>query len=65
MTPEWASILLMHDQAIAVIFVAVCTFALYWYAFEDIPKVKRVMVWIPLLSSAVIIALEIVSGVKA
>ena len=65
MTPEWAAILSVHDQAIAVMFVAVCTFALYWYAFEDKPAVKRVTVWIPLLLSVVIVALEIALGVKA
>jgi len=65
MMPEWAAILLKHDQAIAVMFVAVCTFALYWYAFENEPAVKRVTVWIPLLLSVVIVALEIALGVKA
>jgi hypothetical protein len=63
MTPEWATILRMHDQAIAVMFVSVCAFALNWYVFESKPAVQRMMTWFPLLLSVVIIALEIASGV--
>jgi hypothetical protein len=59
MTPEWAAILRTHDQAILLMFVGVCAFALNWYAFGNNPAVQRVMAWIPLLSSVVIIALEI------
>jgi hypothetical protein len=64
MTPEWTAILRMHDRAILMMFVGVCAFALNWYVFESKPAVQRVMAWIPLLSSVVIIALEIASGVK-
>ena len=65
MTQEWVAILRMHDQSILLMFGGVCAFALNWYAFENKPVVQRVMTWVPLLSSVVIIALEIVSGVRA
>ena len=65
MSNEWSAILRMHDQAILVMFVGVCAFALNWYTFENNPSVQRVMAWIPLLSSVVLLALEIASGVKA
>ena len=64
MTPEWAAILRTHDQAILLMFAGVCAFALNWYVFESKPAVQRVIAWVPLLSSVVIIALEIASGVK-
>ena len=42
-----------------------CALALNWYVFESKPAVQRVMVWVSLLSSVVVITLEIASGVKA
>jgi hypothetical protein len=65
MTPEWAAIMRTHDQAMFLMFGGVCAFALNWYTFDNNPAVQRVMAWIPLLSSVVIVALEIALGVKA
>jgi hypothetical protein len=60
MTPEWASIMRMHDTSILVMFAGVCAFALNWYIFTS-ARAQRVMTAVPLLSTVVILALEIVA----
>jgi hypothetical protein len=60
MTPEWAAILRMHDQAILLMFAGVCAFALNWYVFERQPTVQKIFTWVALLSSVVILILEVI-----
>ena len=60
MTPEWAAIMQMHDTSILVMFGGVCAFALNWYVFTG-AQAHRVMTTVPLISTVVILALEIVA----
>lgn len=60
MTPEWAALLRMHDQSILLMFAGVCAFALNWYVFEQYPEAQRILTWTALLSSLVILIVEVI-----
>jgi len=59
-TPEWAAIMRMHDTSILVMFAGVAAFALNWYVFTS-AQAHRIMTAVPLISTVVILALEIVN----
>ncbi len=49
----------MHDQSILVMFSGVCAYALNWYMFTS-ERARRVMTAVPLVSTIVVLALEMV-----
>jgi hypothetical protein len=63
MPGDWAAIMRMHDQSILVMFVGVCAFALNWYMFTS-ERAQRILTTVPLLSTVVILLLEIVARLQ-
>lgn len=63
MPDDWSAIMRMHDQSILVMFGGVCAFALNWYTFTG-KRAQRILTTVTLLSSAAILALEIVARLQ-
>jgi hypothetical protein len=60
MTEEWAAVMRMYDQSILLLFGGVVSFALNWYVFEHSAAIQRVLTWVALLSSIVVLILEVI-----
>jgi hypothetical protein len=60
MTQEWAAVMRMYDQSVMLLFFGVVSFALNWYVFERDAAVRRILTWVALLSSIVILILEVI-----
>jgi hypothetical protein len=63
MPSDWATIMRMHDQSILVMFAGVCAFAMNWYVFTG-EQAQRIMTTVPLISTVVILMLEIVARLQ-
>ncbi len=61
MTPEWTAIMRMYDQSVLMLFGGVASFALNWYAFERHAAARRILTWVALLSSVVVLVLELIA----
>lgn len=63
MPSDWGTIMRMHDTSILVMFSGVCAFALNWYVFTS-ERARRILTAVPLISTVVILVLEVVARLQ-